>query len=861
MEVTAFLRSALALSVAALTPVPLCLAAGDAQSRKVLAIHWGGEDFPTTPPTNARVREVLRSCPGPAVDYHSEYLESDRFPGEKVPLALRDYIRGKYAGERIDAVLVVAHPALDFVLRHRKALFPTSPIVYLGAKTWDTHVRSTGAGLTGLVSHGHYGHTLRLALTLHPTTKRVFVVARAPVFSLRDLMAPELRSVSPGVELTFFERGSVADLLAAVKTLDKDTLVFYVRYSQENEGPVLFPPEISEMVAKASPVPVYTSSTSGIGSGAVGGAVYDLQALATRLGEMICQVLNGTRAQDIPLERSEVTPTFDWRAMQRWGINPSRLPPGSVIRYREPSLWDLYGWYMVGAIALFAVQAFMITALVVQRARRRETEARNAAILRALPDMMFLQTIDGVYVDFHTPDQSQLLARPEQFIGRHMADVLPPELARQFEEHFARLRESRAPRIVEYTLPMPDGEHHYEGRLVPCTSTEVLSVVRDITARKRAEAALSESEERYALATAAGGVGVWDWNLATNDLFVDPSLKAILGYHDDEIKNHLDDWRRHVHPDDAPSVAAAAQAHIDGKSPMFEVEHRMLHRDGSIRWFLARGSAVRRDGVAVRVIGTDTDITERKTSEQALQEAQDELTRVSRLTALGEFAASIAHEVSQPLTAIIMNAKTCLRWLSGTAPDLNEIRAAVWDVVESSRRATDVIRRYRELFRHHTVHKAPVDVNVVIREVSVLARAQLQGNHVALDTSLAEGLPTIVADRVELQQVLLNLIVNAIDAMEGVVPAARHIEIASTLANGDGVRVSVRDNGVGLEGVDMTRMFASSYTTKANGTGVGLAISRSIIEAHGGRLWAEGNPTGGATFLFTVPVQSAASVG
>jgi PAS domain S-box-containing protein len=405
--------------------------------------------------------------------------------------------------------------------------------------------------------------------------------------------------------------------------------------------------------------------------------------------------------------------------------------------------------------------------------------------------------------------------------------------------------------MVEYQVEMPGGDRHYEARVVPCGDDQALAVVRDLTERRRVEAALRDSRERYALATAAGNVGVWDWNLETNEIYVDPALKALLGYQDHEIRNHLDDWGRRVHPDDVPAVMERVEAHIQGKSPFYEVEHRMVHRDGSLRWFLARGSAVRKDGRPVRVVGTDTDITARKKSEQDLHEAQADLSRVSRLTALGEFAASIAHEVRQPLTAILMNAKTCLRWIGDATPDLNEIRAALLDVVDAGRRADEVIRRNRELFKHQTVQKAPLDINEVISDVTVLARTRLHGSDVILSTSLAGNLPPVNGDRVELQQVLLNLVANSIDALEMVDPGSRSIEVSSSLTDGV-VKVSVRDTGVGLDGVDVQRMFTLSYTTKPSGTGVGLAVSRSIVEAHGGQLWAEQNASGGATFSFTV---------
>jgi PAS domain S-box-containing protein len=475
--------------------------------------------------------------------------------------------------------------------------------------------------------------------------------------------------------------------------------------------------------------------------------------------------------------------------------------------------------------------------------------------MSAVPDMMLLLSSDGVCIDCHAPTDAAESLKPERFVGRLVREILPPEVAAVCEDHFARRGPQHAPTFVEYAVPASEGLQYYEARVVPCRDDQMLAVVRNLTERRRTEAALRDSQERYARATAAGSVGVWDWNLETNEIYVDPSLKAILGYEDHEIKNHLEDWGRCVHPDDGPSVLARADEYLRGRSPYYEVEHRMLHRNGSVRWFLARGSVVRHDGRPVRIIGTDTDITDRKKSELALQEAQADLSRVSRLTALGEFAASIAHEVRQPLTAILMNAKTCLRWISDAAPDLTEIRAALVDVVDAGNRADEVIRRSRELFRHHTVQKAPLDINQVIEDVTLLARDRLLGSQVALVPSLAPNLPAVYGDRVELRQVLLNLIANSIDAMETIEPGSRLIEVITALTD-DMVKVSVSDTGIGLEGVDVHRMFTLSYTTKPAGTGVGLAVSRSIIEAHGGRLCAEENNSPGATFSFTVPLHS-----
>ena len=384
----------------------------------------------------------------------------------------------------------------------------------------------------------------------------------------------------------------------------------------------------------------------------------------------------------------------------------------------------------------------------------------------------------------------------------------------------------------------------------------IASLVFQRGRRREVEKALRESQQRYAMATAAGGVGVWDWNVDTNEIFVDPSLKSLLGYQDHEIRNHMDHWATFVHPDDVPAVMEKSQRHLRGETPAYVCERRMLHRDGSVRWFLARGTAVRTNGRAERVVGTDTDITDRKQAEHTLQDAQDELARVSRLTALGEFAASIAHEVRQPLTTILTAARAAARFLDmGNTP---ETGAALAQVVDAAKRADQVVQRNRQLFRSNTVQTIAVDVNRLVVDSIAVLHSRLQAAHIVPVTWLDPDLDFVAGDPVELQQVLLNLIVNGIDAMDHLPQPKRRLELVTMSAPGGLVHVSVSDRGIGLDGVDTARMFTLSYTTKAHGTGVGLSISRSIVEAHGGRLWAERNNAGGATFTFSVPVYEAA---
>jgi len=285
-------------------------------------------------------------------------------------------------------------------------------------------------------------------------------------------------------------------------------------------------------------------------------------------------------------------------------------------------------------------------------------------------------------------------------------------------------------------------------------------------------------------------------------------------------------------------------------------EGELIHarRDGTqvvvaSRWSLQLDERAKR----IAVLETNNDITERKRAEQALYKAQAELAHVTRVSTLGEMTTSIAHEVNQPLGAVVNNASACLRWLAGEAPNLEEARQSARLIIADGHRASEIIGRIRALVKKSPPRKDRLDINETILEVIALARSEAQKNGVSLQTQLSSDLPLILGDRIQLQQVTLNLIINAIEAMSGVGEGPRELRVGSEKDDSRGVLVTVRDSGLGLDPKSLDHLFTAFYTTKPQGMGMGLAISRSIVEAHGGRLWATANEGRGATFEFTLP--------
>jgi PAS domain S-box-containing protein len=313
----------------------------------------------------------------------------------------------------------------------------------------------------------------------------------------------------------------------------------------------------------------------------------------------------------------------------------------------------------------------------------------------------------------------------------------------------------------------------------------------------------------------------------------------------------FEEFERRIHPDDRVRTREHFRTAIREKVD-FDHSYRIVHPGGEIREIQAIGHPVfGPSGDVVEFVGTLMDVTERRRAEEERQA----LAHSNRITTMGQLTASIAHEVNQPIAAVVTNAQAALRWLNMQPPDPEEVRQALDRIVNQGRRAGDVISRMRALVRKAPPRKDQLDINEVIREVIALTRSELHRTGTLLQTQLAHGLPLVPGDRVQLQQVMLNLILNAVEAMSGSDEGSRELLISTEADGANGVRIAVRDWGPGLEPESLDRLFDAFYTTKPDGMGMGLSICRSIIEAHGGRVWATTNVPQGAAFQFTLPHQ------
>jgi PAS domain S-box-containing protein len=489
-----------------------------------------------------------------------------------------------------------------------------------------------------------------------------------------------------------------------------------------------------------------------------------------------------------------------------------------------------------------------------------ELEQREAKIRRLVDANIigiFIWDFDGRILEANDAFLSLVGYEREDLVAGRLrwTNLTPPEW---------RARTERAVGEAEMTGAIQPFEKEYfrkDGSRVPVllgsagfdeTASQGVAFVLDLTERKRAEAALRASEERWRamFETAPVGITMRDFE-HRKYLTANESFQRMIGYTEDELQ-HLTALDI-THEDDQP----ATQRRIDSGVIGVLQRKRYRRKDGEV---------ISADVTPFVVPSTDStpaflgavivDITERKRAEEALQQAQADLARLNRIMLLGEMTASIAHEVNQPISAVITNAHAGLRWLDARRPDLEEVRQTLSRIVRDGNRAGEVIDRIRASVRKMPPHRDRANINEAIHEVIVLTQTEVQRNGIRLQTRLTDDLPLVPADRVQLQQVIMNLIVNAIEAMAGAGNRPRELTIVSREGDTNTVFVEVRDTGPGFDPADLDRLFQSFYTTKPDGIGMGLAISRSIVEAHGGTLSAGPNRPHGATFQFTVPARA-----
>jgi PAS domain S-box-containing protein len=492
----------------------------------------------------------------------------------------------------------------------------------------------------------------------------------------------------------------------------------------------------------------------------------------------------------------------------------------------------------------------------------KRSEVRKAAIVDSALDCIVTIDHEGCITEFNPAAEHIFGYRRDDVLGKHLADVIiPPSLREKHRQGFARYLATGEARVlgkrIEMTAVRADGSEFPVELAVTRIPLEgppsFTGYLRDITERKRAEQALRRSEAFLAEGQHLGQIGSFSWRVATDEITWSAELYRIYEL-EIGVPVTLELIRSRVHPEDVSLIEKMKmvdQAREGGHD--FEWQFRLLMPDHSIKYMHAVAHATRDQDGQLEYMASVQDVTERRLAEEARDKARSELTHVARVMSLGTLTASIAHELNQPLSGIVTNASTCMRMLAANPPNVDGARETARRTIRDGNRASEMITRLRALFSKKSATTQSMDLNEATREVIALSLNELHRNRVILQQELADDLPAVTGDRVQLQQVILNLLRNASDAMSRVDDRPRQLLIRTERDEGDRVRLTVKDAGVGFAPQAADRLFESFYTTKNDGMGIGLSVSRSIIESHHGRLWAMPNNGPGVTFSFSIP--------
>src|SRR5437879_382479 len=493
----------------------------------------------------------------------------------------------------------------------------------------------------------------------------------------------------------------------------------------------------------------------------------------------------------------------------------------------------------------------------------RESESRFRIVADAAPVLIWMAGVDQLCTFFNKPWLEFTGRSMEQELGNGWAEGVHSDDLQNCLDVYTEAFDARQPFVMQYRLRRNDGTFRWvsdqgvprydaQGRFAGYIGSCV-----DVTELVNKDAALRESEERMRMVAEAVNLGIWEWDLSKDEIWATNARRALLGW-PASGKITLEHFISRLHPGDRDRIRQAIDDAIH-KGQEFDSEYRLVLPDGIVRWMATRGS-LRLDahGKPAQLLGISIDITARKQAELEAKQRRDELSHLSRVALIGEMSASIAHELNQPLAGIASNAGAGQRFIDRGNVDLQEIRELLADIGADARRASDVVRGIRGMIKKEQMSRQRTNLNDIVTNVVHILSSDALLHWCELKTSLDTNLPMVEASPIQIQQVLINLVVNAFEAMPETPVSTREVEI-NTQQNADGaVRVSVRDYGVGISPAARSRLFEQFFTTKAEGLGMGLALAPSIVEAHAGTIDAENAEGGGARFHFTLPISTAA---
>lgn len=761
------------------TPPSVRASAGSGESRMVLVLIPVQQGRPMFDLLARGVTNEFLRASGLRVSVSFEHLH-DLLDPPGLSARQLEFLRAKYAGQRIDAVIGLGH-ARYAQAREELGVSPSVPLILLGAPRQARPANSVNLALTGSVPDSY-----AWVRPLLPPSHRVALVgggsamdrrANASILrSLRESAGPSRVADLTGVDL--------ATLRERVAQQPAGTAFVLGSVLAEPDGRLVTFPMLLSAIGPLARGPIIVVNDVLLGEGVLGGALYRVEELGARAAALALRVLQGTPADTIGEVSLVPTPAVDARQMKRFGLPLDRVPAGTQVLWQEPSLWESYGTWIIAGTTVFTVQAALIVGLWVERRRRHESQRHLAERLR------IQALVAEVSSGFANLEDNRLDAQIVTSLERTGLAVGAVACAlfvidRGATPPRAVSRWQRTPASAAGARPAP----HADDDLIAWAWPRL----------ERGEELLIGPGDPLPMELAPHDADVRRAAIVLLPLRVDQRVIAVIAF-----------WH-----DDAPAADAPAIAD--------------LRTIGEI--------------IATAVIRKRTDI--------AMREQLETLAHVNRVASLGDLAASLAHELNQPLGAILSNAEVAQALLQQPEPPLPMLREILADVIADDERAGGIIRNMRNMLRRHELESGVTDVNLVTTELRRLVTHDARLRGTALHVDLGDELPLVTIASTQLQQVLLNLVVNAVDAMAGA--QARQAVELRTRALHDGVELEVRDHGPGIPEAALPRLFDPFFTTKPHGLGVGLSITRSIVEAAGGRIEAGNAHDGGAVFRVWLP--------
>jgi PAS domain S-box-containing protein len=811
--------------------------------KAVLALYGSRPDLPANVIVDEIIRSTLEHELGPRLDFYAEFLDTARWPEAEAQSAFHDLLRRKYAHRKLSAIIAVAQPAINFIRIYGDELFPGVPIVVYGElsalRDWEP-----GRPITGTLGKVDLSGTVELILRLQPRTREILVISGASANDqwLQSLARPQLDQLEKRVKFTYLTGVAVEDLASTVARVPDRTAILFLSMFQDSAGNKLLSHEMLTRIARVARVPVYSQSGANVGRGIVGGVVFNPESLGRETAQLTLRLLRGERIQDLPVQESKSTvPMVDWRQLKRWGLDEKRLPAGTVVLFREASVWQNYKWYIIGGISLILAEALLIFGLLWQRVKRRNAENEAAVAYDQLRVAVEAGRFVGWDVDYRARkntwfgDLQGMFGIPAETLSVQMGEFLSyvyPEDVDRVQKTIEDAKENRSPYFAEFRV-MPCGGRNVRwvnarGKFYYATNGDplrMLGMAADVTERHQAEDLVRESEERFRRVANTAPVMIWMAGLDRLCTYVNqPWLEFTGRSFDQELGNG---WAEGIHPEDLDNCMKTYFEAFDRRE-RFEMQYRLRRHDGEYRWIFDTGLArFEPDGSFAGYIGSSIDITERIQAEEAIssvgrrlmQAQEEERSRIGR---------ELHDDINQRLALLAVELDRFDQ--NGSTKDLHD------RVQGFKQRVMDIATGVQAL--SHQLHSSKLEYLGLALAAKSFCKEFSETHNVRTDFT-QNGVPRNLAEDVSicLFRILQESLQNAVKYSGAV-----HFEV-DLLGTSADIRLTVRDDGVG---------FNPDEAIKSQG--LGLVSMRERVKLVKGEIVIKSKPMKGTEITVRVPV-------